>query len=82
MRVEDGELVAFVLEEPDLGVDLEPEAVRRGLGVPATLVAQRLAAAQDDDAARLVRRLLVRVPLQLGANSGPNPQWVPPQNST
>ena len=38
MRVEDGELVAVVLEEPELGRHLELEAVRRSGGVVAGLV--------------------------------------------
>src|SRR5438132_260726 len=38
VRVEDGELVAVVLEEPDLRVGLELEPVRRACGVPPALV--------------------------------------------
>src|SRR5438477_600857 len=37
MRVEDGELVAVVLEEPELRVHVQLEPVRRRGGVPATL---------------------------------------------
>ena len=65
MRVEDRELVAVVLEEPDLRLDLEPEPVRRGVGVPPALVADGPAVAQDDEPTGLVRRLLERVPLEL-----------------
>ena len=45
MRVEDGELVAVVLEEPDLGVDLELVAVRRLEPVAAADVLPRDAVA-------------------------------------
>ena len=65
MGVEDGELVALVLEEPDLGLDLEPETVGRGLRVSATLVSDRAAVAEQDETAGLVRDLLGRVALQL-----------------
>ena len=61
MRVEDGELVALVLEEPELGVDLELEAVRRCGRVVAALVALRDAVAEDDEATRLVRVLSSRM---------------------
>src|SRR5262245_2379516 len=65
VRVEDGELVAVVLEEPDLGIDLELVAVRRREPVAATDVALGDAVAEDDQAAALVRRLLARVLAQL-----------------
>src|SRR5437868_4047756 len=61
MRVEDGELKALVLEEPDLRVELERVAVRRRCRVTTGDVALGDAVAQDDDAARLVRRLRARV---------------------
>src|SRR2546430_12862278 len=52
VRMEDRELVAVVLEEPDFGLDLEPEAVRRGLGVPTGLVTDGMAVPQEDEADR------------------------------
>src|SRR3989442_773489 len=62
MGVEDGELVAVVLREPDLRiVELELEAVRRrGLVAPG-LVALRPAFKQEHHPARFVRRLSFRV---------------------
>ena len=68
--VEDGELVALVLEEPHLGVDLELVAVRRGEPVAAADVALGDAVAEDEHAAALVRRLLGGVGVQLGADRG------------
>ena len=68
VRVEDRELVAFVLEEPRVWIDLELEAVRRLERVAPSDVALRPAVAQDDQAARLVRRLRLRVPRELGAD--------------
>ena len=65
--MEHGELVALVLEEPDLGIDVELEAVGRRGAVAARLVADRLAVAEDEQAAGLVRRLLGGVLLQAGA---------------
>ena len=62
--MEDRELVAVVLEEPDLGLDLEPEPVGRGLRVSAALVTDRAAVAQQDETAGLVRNLFGRVALQ------------------
>ena len=59
--MDDGELVALVLEEPELGIDLELEAVRRLGGVAAPLVAVGDAVAQDEQAAALVRQLPPRV---------------------
>src|SRR5581483_3577212 len=67
-RVEDGELVAVVLEEPDLRVDVELEPVRRGGAVAAGFVSLGRAVAQDDDAARFVRRLGAAVLDQRGAD--------------
>jgi len=64
MRVEDRKLVAFVLEEPDLGVDVELEAVGRGGAVTPRLIALSPAVAQDNYAAGLVRRLGLRVLLE------------------
>ena len=80
--VKDGELVPVVLQEPDLGRDLEAKPVRRRLRVPAALVPDGLTVAQDDQPTSLVRRLLSRVLQQLGADLGRNPQRAPPQNST
>ena len=57
MRVEDGDLVALVLEEPRLGVDLEVEAVRALGGVPAADVALGTTVPEKDDPAALVRGL-------------------------
>lgn len=65
MGVEDRELVPVVLEEPHLRVDLEPEAVRRSLGVPSPLVADGSALADEDEATGLIRRFLERVLLEL-----------------
>src|SRR5262249_10178316 len=61
MRVEDGELVAVVLEEPELRIDVELEAVRRRGAVAPALVPFGDAAAQDDQATRFVRVLRLRV---------------------
>src|SRR5439155_15583801 len=58
MGVEDSQLVAVVLEEPDLGVDLELVAVRRLEAVAPADVALGDPVAEDDQAAALVRRLL------------------------
>src|SRR5688572_2283947 len=41
MRVEDGELVTLVLQKPSLGIDLEIEAVRAGVPIPAGDIALR-----------------------------------------
>src|SRR5687767_8721410 len=68
MRVEDGELVALVLQEPRLGLDLELEPVRALGGVAAADVALGDAVTEGDEAARLVRRLLLRVLAQLRAH--------------
>src|SRR5438445_6417917 len=57
MRVDDGERVALVLDEPQLGVDLHLEAVRRREGVAPRLEALGDAVAQEEQAARLVRQL-------------------------
>src|SRR5688500_9369680 len=61
VRVKDGELVAFVLEDPRLGVGLQLEAVRRRRGVATRDVPLRDAVAQEDEAARLVRELGLRM---------------------
>jgi len=58
MRVEDGELVALVLQEPDLRLDLEPEPVWRRVRVSPALVTDGAPIAQDDEAARFVRRFV------------------------
>src|SRR5690606_15579378 len=57
MGVEDGELVAVVLQEPHLRVDLELVAVGGGEPVAAADVALGPSVAEDDQAAALVRRL-------------------------
>src|SRR5262249_54440033 len=57
MGVEDGELVAVVLEKPDRGIDVELEAVRRGRPVAARPVALGRPAPGPHDAAGLVRLL-------------------------
>src|SRR6266851_4008555 len=68
MRVEDGQLVAVVLEEPDLGVGLELVAVRRLEPVAAADVALGDAVAENDQAAAFVRCLLAAVRAQLLAD--------------
>src|SRR5947209_2491297 len=68
MGVEDGELVAVVLEEPQAGIGLELETVRRRGGVATALVALRDAVAHDDEPARLVRLLGARVSDELGTH--------------
>ena len=55
--MEDGELVAVVLQEPGLRIDLELEAVGRGGHVATRHVVDGDAVLEDDDAARLVRSL-------------------------
>src|SRR6186997_3433317 len=52
----------------DRGLVLEPEPVGRRVRIAATLVADRLAVAQEHEPAGLVRRLLERVPLELAAH--------------
>src|SRR5690348_8277122 len=59
--VDDRELVPLVLEKPELGIDLELEAIRRVGAVAARLVAVGDAVAQDEQAAALVRQLPSRV---------------------
>ena len=59
--MDDGELVALVLEEPEVWIDFQLEAVRRLGCVPAGLVAVGDAVAQDEQAAALVRQLPSRV---------------------
>lgn len=62
--MEDGELVTLVLEEPQPRIDVELESVGRRRDVAPTLVPLGLAVAQDDEPARLVRRLLARMRLE------------------
>src|SRR5436305_796501 len=69
MRVENGELVALILDEPDLGIDLELVAVRRLELVVAPHVALCDAVLEDDQSAALVRRLFAAVRTQLLANA-------------
>src|SRR5512142_3200495 len=57
VRMDDRELVALVLEEPEIGVDLQLEAVRRTGGVAAGLVALGDSVAHHEQAAALVRQL-------------------------
>src|SRR3954465_7907431 len=65
VRVEDGELVALVLEEEVGGsAGLELEAVRARERVPAREIALGDAVAESDQAAGLVRRLRLRVLLE------------------
>src|SRR6476619_3777170 len=70
VRVEDRELVAVVLEEPNGGIDVQLEAVRGGRTVAAGFVAFGLAVTEDDDTAGLVRRLGPRVLLERAAHLG------------
>src|SRR5205807_8417212 len=62
VRVEDGELVALVLEKPGLRLDLETEPVRRGFCVASALVPPGAVRLQQAETARFVRRLLAGVP--------------------
>src|SRR5215211_2465170 len=66
--MEDREVVPVVLEEPDLGVDLELEAVGRGGAVAAGHVALGASVAEEQQPARLVRVLRARVLLERGAD--------------
>src|SRR5436189_419271 len=68
--MEDGELVAVVLQEPHFGIELELEPVRRFRGVAPRLVPFGAAAAEDDHPTCLVRRLGAGVLLERGANVG------------
>src|SRR5438874_697217 len=68
MGVEDREFVALVLEKPDVGIDVELEAVGRSGTVAAGFVARGLAASEDDDAAGLVRCFGSGVRLEGGAD--------------
>src|SRR5579884_578137 len=61
VRVDDRELPAVVLEEPELRLDLQLEAVRRRRCVPARLVAGGDALAEDEQPAALVRQLRPRM---------------------
>src|SRR5213076_883827 len=69
VRVENGKLVAVVLEEPHLGIELELEPVRRLRRVAPWLVALGAAVAEDDYPTCLVRCLCARVLLERGANA-------------
>src|SRR5207302_7056084 len=69
--VEDRELVALVLREPDLGiVERELEAVWRRRLVAARLVALRDPATHQDETARLVRCGIFSVRDERGAHLG------------
>jgi len=57
--VEDRELVAIVLEEPQLGVDVELEAVRRRGGVPPTRVLKEFRLDDSDDSTNVGDKILV-----------------------
>src|SRR5262245_52272483 len=57
MRVDDRELPALVLEEPEVGIDLQLEAVRRLGGVASGLVPVGDSVAQHEQAAALVGEL-------------------------
>ena len=71
MRVEYGELVSLVLQEPVLGAArLELEAVGILEPVPAGEVALGDSCAEGDEPAGLVRRLRPRVLLEGGADPG------------
>src|SRR5262249_25489603 len=70
VRVEDGELVAVVLEKPALGLDLELEAVRARGRVAGREGALGHAAAERDQAAGFVRLPPPRVLLARGADRG------------
>src|SRR5437868_7572982 len=66
--MEDGELVAVVLREPDLRVvELELEPVRRRRAVPARLVPLGPAVAEEDEPAGFARRFPLRVRDELRA---------------
>src|SRR5262245_17006481 len=70
MRMEDGQLVALVLEEPDGGIDVELVAVRGLEPVPAAHVPLGDVVLEDEHAAALVRRLFLRVRAQLRPDRG------------
>ena len=59
--MEDGQLEAFVLEEPRLRIDVELEPVRARGGVSRRDVAHGVPVAQDDEPTRLVRLFGARV---------------------
>src|SRR5579871_6583637 len=65
MRVEDRELVALVLQEPHLRVDLELVPVGRGEAVPPAQVPLGDTVTERDHPAALVRCLLGRVLVEL-----------------
>src|SRR5205823_13695211 len=81
MRVEEGELVAFVLQEPVLRVSTEVEAVRARGRVLAGDVALGDAVPEDDEPAGLVRRLRARVCLKLRADLRRDHHQTPPSSS-
>src|ERR671925_196457 len=66
--MEDGELVALVLEEPVLGLGLQLEAVWAGGGVLRRDVPAGAAGSEDDEAAGFVRLLGTRVLLERGTH--------------
>src|SRR3954452_14677808 len=68
VRVEDGQLIALVLQEPVLRLGLQLEAVGARGRVAAGDVALRDSAPERDQAARLVRGLRLGVSAQLGAD--------------
>src|SRR5438876_8422758 len=69
MGVEDRELVAVVFGEPDVRiVELELESIRRRGLVASGLVALGPPVAEEDQTARLVRRLALRVRDELRAH--------------
>src|SRR5262245_66013693 len=70
MRMEDSQLVALILEEPDGGIDVELVAVRGLEPVPAAHVPLSDFVLEDEDAAALVRRLFLRVRAQLRPDRG------------
>ncbi len=72
VRVEDGKLVALVLEEPHLGVDVELVAVGRGEAVPSADVPLGDAVREDDEAAALVRCLFLGVCPELDPDRVPD----------
>src|SRR4051794_12752830 len=73
MRMEHGELVAVVLEEPHVGIDLQLVAIRRRERVAAAHVALGNAVAQHEHAAAFVRGLLLGVRAQCRADRGGDP---------
>lgn len=83
--MEDGELVALVLEEPVLRASrLELETVWARRAVHAWKVALGDSILDRDEPARLVRGLSPGMLLERSSNGGGDVQWVaaPEQNST